>query len=221
MPSMRVSTSVARSNLRMAARSALRSSRPALQRSCSLPIFILRSTLPQASRARCPKEKATPPSGRRGLLSYHSVRTRSTHLQKAFAPGFTPAQTSALVIQPLSTMTLRLSLVTGERGQQDAVDLDPLGAASERLDHRDVGHLLAVRERDGRLARDLAEIASVLPDRHGLGAERDAVDRGVVAVLARDRNDAREALARRARRRRRRPCRRSRRPPRRPCCCSW
>src|SRR5580704_1785331 len=84
----------------------------------------------------------------------------------------------------------RVEVLPGDREwrQQDAIDLDALGAASERLHVRNGGHLLAVRERHRRLARDLAEVARVLPDRNGLGAKRDAVDRRVVAILARHRN---------------------------------
>src|ERR1700729_2642009 len=53
-----------------------------------------------------------------------------------------------------------------------------------RLHVRNGGHLLAVRERHRRLARDLAEVARVLPDRNRLRAERDSIDRRVIAVLA-------------------------------------
>src|ERR1700722_9709724 len=72
--------------------------------------------------------------------------------------------------------------------QQDSIDLNALGAASERLHVGNGCHLLAIRERHGGVARDLAEVARVLPDRDGLRAKRDAVDRGVVAILARDRH---------------------------------
>src|ERR1700723_1354513 len=58
-----------------------------------------------------------------------------------------------------------------ERRQQDAIDLDALGPVGERLHVGNGGHLLARPERDNRLARDLAEVARVLPDRNGLGAE--------------------------------------------------
>ena len=58
----------------------------------------------------------------------------------------------------------------------------------------DLGELLAA----GELKRDfrgaLAELAGVLPDRDGLGAERDAVQRRLVGVLAGDRNGTGEPL---------------------------
>ena len=73
---------------------------------------------------------------------------------------------------------------------------------------------------ESHLAGGLAERAGVLPHRHGLRAERDAVERRMVAVLAGDRNLSGQALGRQRRddaaghavvlgERRRRPC----------CCC--
>src|SRR5271157_4323797 len=52
----------------------------------------------------------------------------------------------------------------GERRQQDAIDLDALCAAREGLHAGNVRLLLALCERDGRLARRLAEVAAVFPD---------------------------------------------------------
>ena len=63
-----------------------------------------------------------------------------------------------------------------------------------------VAHLGALGQRHGDLAGLAAELAAVLPDRHGLGALGDAVQRGVVAVLPRDR-DAVHALRRQRRHR--------------------
>src|ERR1700727_852386 len=90
----------------------------------------------------------------------------------------------------------RVEVLPGDREgrQQDAIDLDALGAAGERLHVGNGGHLLAVRERHRSLARDPAEVARVLPDGNGLGAERDAIDRRVVAILARHRHRTGHAL---------------------------
>src|ERR1700722_15452753 len=57
---------------------------------------------------------------------FHSMPARSTQLQNFTVPGFTPAQTSALVIQPLSTITLRFSLVTGSGVSRMPLTLTPL-----------------------------------------------------------------------------------------------
>src|ERR1700722_5194375 len=158
MPIMRVSTSVALRKRRIAGSFKAALVAPGATEAILPPDLILRRRYQSGRRCnRKPRRFLE----RRGPLLFHSVLTRSTQPQNFTVPGFTPAQTSALLIQPLSTITLRLSLVTGSGG-----------------------HLLAGAERDSRLARDLAEVARVLPDRNGLGAERDAVDRRVVAVLA-------------------------------------
>ena len=58
----------------------------------------------------------------------------------------------------------------------------------------DLRDVLVGAQGDGGLAGRLAEVAGVLPDVDGLRAEGDAVEGGLVAVLAGDRDLAGEAL---------------------------
>src|SRR6516165_6418741 len=110
MPSMRVSTSVALRNRRIAG--SLGAALVALGAAEVIaPPNCLALRRPGTLR-RC-KTKPRRLCEQRGPLLFHSVLAGSTQPQNFTVPGFTPAQTSALVIQPLSTMTLRLALVTG------------------------------------------------------------------------------------------------------------
>src|SRR3984957_11987855 len=79
-------------------------------------------------------------------------------------------------------------VVLGDRigRKQDGVHRHPLLPLVELYDAGKIGDLLAIGDGDRGLGGGLAEPAAVLPDRHGLCAKRDAVDRGEVAVLTRD-----------------------------------
>ena len=117
----------------------------------------------------------------------------------------------------------RLQVVLRDRHrlEEHRADRQLLGAARSRRSRpsrRRASCPPAMLRREG--AGRLAELARVLPHRHGLLAARHAVERRDVAVLARHRN-ADQVLRSAAPRPRRRRCRRWRPPPRRPCCCSW
>src|SRR5664280_236095 len=90
-----------------------------------------------------------------------------------------------------------VEVVLGDRlgGEEDRRQ----GVLARAREGRGAGHLgdVGVGAELGRcLTGSLAEEAGVLPDVHGLRAEGDPVQGGGVAVLARDRNLAREALGR-------------------------
>src|SRR5258708_6452199 len=125
MPSMRVSTSVALRKRRIAG-----SLRAALVAPGAAEVMIppdplaLRQRRHQAEAAL--QQKTAPPLRTTRLLLFHCVLAGSTQLQNFTVPGFTPAQTSALVIQPLSTITLRFSLVTGSGVSRMPLTLTPL-----------------------------------------------------------------------------------------------
>src|ERR1700728_592575 len=112
MPIMRRSTSVALSNRRIpdsvaAALVALGAAE------VMIPPDPLASRRRRHQAGAALQQKAAPPLRTTRLLLFHCVLAGSTQPQNFTVPGFTPAQTSALVIQPLSTITLRLSRVTG------------------------------------------------------------------------------------------------------------
>src|SRR5664280_591963 len=90
-----------------------------------------------------------------------------------------------------------VEVVLGDRlgGEEDRRQ----GVLARARERRGASHLgdVGVGAELGRcLTGSLAEEAGVLPDVHGLRAEGDPVQGGSVAVLARDRNLAREALGR-------------------------
>src|ERR1700722_18218125 len=106
MPSMRVSTSVALSNRRMA--DSFGAALVALGAAeVMLPPDLVALRHRRIRRRRRYDRKPRRLQTARPFL-FHSIPARSTQPQNFTVPGFTPAQTSALVIQPLSTITLRL-----------------------------------------------------------------------------------------------------------------
>ena len=219
MPSMRVSSSVALQEA--AERGRVRTARA---RSAGAAEVALRHGVLPPGPSACGQPahdlNETPRSSSNRGVSCASGSTID-QLQAATEPAATPAQTTSLSIQPASMTTLRLSLVIGDRRQEHRVDLDCRRASVNFTAPGNRVHRRAVGELRGDFGRVLAEFARVLPDRHGLRAERDAVQRGMVAVLAGNRHGAGQALRRQAPRRRRRPCRRWRPRPHRPCCRWW
>src|ERR1700728_1599571 len=83
-----------------------------------------------------------------------------------------------------------------DRGEEQRVHLDFARTAGEFHYTGNFAHLLAVRQQQGDLGRLPAELARILPHRDSLGAKRDAVERGVIAVLAGNRHGAGHALRR-------------------------
>src|SRR5580704_19534075 len=125
IPIMRVSTSVALSNRRIP--DSVGATLVALgDAEVMIPPdpLALRRRRHQAGAAL--QQKAAPPSRTARPLLFHCVAAGSTQPQNFTVPGFTPAQTSALVIQPLSTITLRFSLVTGSGVSRMPLTLTPL-----------------------------------------------------------------------------------------------
>ncbi len=111
---------------------------------------------PPASRRRA---RRLPPCERRPRPS----RGDECHLDRlscrASSPFDTPWQSSSLVIQPASTTTAQVVLGDRNRRQEHRVQL----VAAGRLEHRrafDGIHLGALGQRDGDLARRLAERAA-------------------------------------------------------------
>src|SRR6202020_1590635 len=98
--------------------------RSAPQRSCSLPISLHYAIAAFGGGDVTTESRAALQTARPFL--FHSMPARSTQPQNFTVPGFTPAQTSALVIQPLSTITLRFSLVTGSGVSRMPLTLTPL-----------------------------------------------------------------------------------------------
>jgi hypothetical protein len=80
-----------------------------------------------------------------------------------------------------------------DRCQQDRRDVDAAGCR-ERRGVRDARRVRVLAQRDGGLAGGGAELAGVLPDVDRLRAERDAVERRLVAVLTGHGDLAGEAL---------------------------
>src|SRR5271163_1718380 len=193
MPIMRVSTSVALSSRRMAGSfGAALVALGAAEVMLLLPIFTLAPPAGMTAGSLATKSRAALRAARPSFVSLDENPVNS--LAEGDRAGLHAGADFVLGDPALVDDRVKVVLGDGERGQKDAVDLDALGAAGERLDHGDIGHLLFVGEIDRRFAGDPTQIAGVLPDRHGLGAERDAVDRRVVAVLARDWDRAGHAL---------------------------
>src|SRR4029078_3989213 len=86
--------------------------------------------------------------------------------------------------------------VLGDRNrrQQDRVHFDLLRAVAELDRTLDLVERRAAGELDRCFAGALAERPRILPHRHGLSAEGDAVERRLVAVLARHGDLAGKAL---------------------------
>src|SRR5258706_8040158 len=123
-----------------------------------------------------------------------------THARKALAAGGNLPGCDALTEIRLRHPTrvedlLEVGLGDGVRSQEDRVDLV---VARRREDRRalDLAHIGVTAELHRSLAGTLAEPARVLPDVDRLGAERDAVEGGLVAVLTGHRDLARKALCR-------------------------
>ena len=75
--------------------------------------------------------------------------------------------------------------------------IEPIQAWESHMGYKSLlVHLDLGRSNESLLqfAGELAEVASVLPDRHRLGAECDAVDRRVIAVLTRNRDRTGQTL---------------------------
>ncbi len=85
------------------------------------------------------------------------------------------------MIHPASSTILRFDTLIGCGVSR--IELRTLCRRREWRDSRGLIHRCACAELERRTAGHLAELASVLPDVHGLQAERDAIQRCPVTVL--------------------------------------
>src|ERR1700722_13680846 len=182
MPSMRVSTSVALSNRRMA--DSFGAALVALGAAeVMLPPDLVALRCRRIWRGRRYNRK--PRRFTNGAAFYVSLNAGAVNSAAELHRARLHAGADFRLGDP-ALVDDHVEILPGDREwrKQDAVDLDAFGAAGERLHVRNGRPVLAVLPRHRRPAGDLAEVARVLPDGNGLGAERHSIDRRVVAVLA-------------------------------------
>src|SRR5690606_2165267 len=79
---------------------------------------------------------------------------------------------------------VEIVLGDGHGSDEEGVHFNALRPASERHHASDFIESLAASQLERHFGGLLAKLTGVLPDRHGLRAERDAVEGSVVAILA-------------------------------------